>query len=919
MKTYGVAQAFQQTRHARRIYIGGIPPNYINEDDLRDFLNEVISKGLNEDNDSSYVLSIYINQKKCFAFVELKSIELTTACLELDGLIFKKIILKVLRANEYKPELIPPAMLGKPIRLDLSSFSFGNPSASSYPSQGMPSAGISSDVMEQSELRLDSLIQLSNLMVIERDSIAIVGFPYDGTSNTPSSESRKSSSRGLGSVAAPKCLRNSIRKHKYGSVHNPEYQVDISAVKFFDVGDVLAGKNHEETRMNLSATIVEIVSRGAILFVVGGSNEESFSAISGLMSVAGGSIGVICISAVLDTRLLEDVRFCPPRNGLTSMPSCEGRYIHFGAQGSQCTKESAQCIDDRDGKILWLSKDLHNSSQLSNTVQQFKSSLTSVGTNVSNGSSRPIAISLDCGAIASAVNPFSVSNSCPAGLTIAEVLEIAMVAGANSNVALFEVCEFNPESDDSRNNLLLAEIFYKFSLGVATRPNYSKENRNPKSPSLSISDISFTNNGLFSPGNSGLVSNNKNGFLSSLGSSSGTIQQGSRGNISMYSQHDGFIGSTSLLHSNSISHNDDDPLLGLSEHSVILSGTSLDSGDSTNSGYSSVFNSNRINQFPQRQYSDFNDSMGLNKSINNRPALTSTSLLTTQPSLTSNNIINNNNNNNKPPTTTSRLNANSSSFTSHSSMSTLSMARANSEDFDNLSTQQISQPRIARSVSTDVASLTSTGSNNSRFTSYRPQQNNINANFTIPNYNSNNNSAVKAEDNGSLADLTSRSSLHDFDENMDMSIFGTGSLNSLNSSNSPTTPQGLSYNLRGLQQQQMNGSHFLSSSDTFSSLSALRNSSTQVQPALQTSSSNGYYNKSLISSPSPTSYTQQQPPQQILTDTSLSFQPQHNGLDSLSLDNSLSDLNSSSSNNLGSFSNTGDKFPSWTPNSMFSE
>lgn len=36
----------------------------------------------------SYVLSMYINEKKGFAFVELPTMELTTACLSLDGILY---------------------------------------------------------------------------------------------------------------------------------------------------------------------------------------------------------------------------------------------------------------------------------------------------------------------------------------------------------------------------------------------------------------------------------------------------------------------------------------------------------------------------------------------------------------------------------------------------------------------------------------------------------------------------------------------------------------------------------------------------------------------------------------------------------------------------------------------------------------
>ena len=85
----GGRSATQQfTRHARRLYFGGIPSKHADEEMFKTFLNSVISAGLNEDNDHSYIITVYVNPKKFFAFVELKSIELTTACLDLDGIVY---------------------------------------------------------------------------------------------------------------------------------------------------------------------------------------------------------------------------------------------------------------------------------------------------------------------------------------------------------------------------------------------------------------------------------------------------------------------------------------------------------------------------------------------------------------------------------------------------------------------------------------------------------------------------------------------------------------------------------------------------------------------------------------------------------------------------------------------------------------
>ena len=161
--------------------MGNILPGYADEELLKAFLNNIISKGLNEENDMSYVLSVYINQKKYFAFVEFKSIELTTACLELDGLIYHTSVLKILRANEYKPELVPPSTV-PPIKLHLPASSFGTPTAGSS-HQLLPCESPSCSM----DLRLEySFIQVGPITAVERDSIVIVGFPYDDSSRRAS-------------------------------------------------------------------------------------------------------------------------------------------------------------------------------------------------------------------------------------------------------------------------------------------------------------------------------------------------------------------------------------------------------------------------------------------------------------------------------------------------------------------------------------------------------------------------------------------------------------------------------------------------------------------------------------------------------------------------------------------------------------
>jgi splicing factor U2AF subunit len=56
-------------------------------------------------------MTVYINRERNFAFVELNTIELTTACLQLDGIKFNGQSLRIRRPNDYNPSVVPPYAL----------------------------------------------------------------------------------------------------------------------------------------------------------------------------------------------------------------------------------------------------------------------------------------------------------------------------------------------------------------------------------------------------------------------------------------------------------------------------------------------------------------------------------------------------------------------------------------------------------------------------------------------------------------------------------------------------------------------------------------------------------------------------------------------------------------------------------------
>lgn len=104
----------QQTRHARRLYIGHLPPN-LSEEDLHVFFRDAIRQALvttaadgGHAADDDPILSVYINHERRFCFLEFRTVEMATACLALDGVdINGKGKVKVKRPNDYNPSMAP--------------------------------------------------------------------------------------------------------------------------------------------------------------------------------------------------------------------------------------------------------------------------------------------------------------------------------------------------------------------------------------------------------------------------------------------------------------------------------------------------------------------------------------------------------------------------------------------------------------------------------------------------------------------------------------------------------------------------------------------------------------------------------------------------------------------------------------------
>ncbi|GLU13703.1 hypothetical protein SLE2022_303190 [Rubroshorea leprosula] len=99
------AMTQQATRHARRVYVGGLPPT-ANEQSVAIFFNQVMAMiGGNTAGPGDAVVNVYINHEKKFAFVEMRSVAEASNAMALDGIIFEGAPVKVRRPTDYNPSL----------------------------------------------------------------------------------------------------------------------------------------------------------------------------------------------------------------------------------------------------------------------------------------------------------------------------------------------------------------------------------------------------------------------------------------------------------------------------------------------------------------------------------------------------------------------------------------------------------------------------------------------------------------------------------------------------------------------------------------------------------------------------------------------------------------------------------------------
>ncbi|KAL7522054.1 hypothetical protein ACHAWX_006754 [Stephanocyclus meneghinianus] len=154
----------QQTRHARRLYVGNIPD--VSEADVHDFFRNAIRDAIILDPkrdvcanhkvqyvDNDPIISVYINRERRFAFLEFKTMEITSALLEFDGVdVLGRGKVKIKRPNDYNPALAPVLSMDTMPMFDTSKLGIVSQTVQDGPNKifigGLPYHLVESQVLE---------------------------------------------------------------------------------------------------------------------------------------------------------------------------------------------------------------------------------------------------------------------------------------------------------------------------------------------------------------------------------------------------------------------------------------------------------------------------------------------------------------------------------------------------------------------------------------------------------------------------------------------------------------------------------------------------------------------------------------------------------------------------------------------------
>jgi formiminoglutamase len=289
--------------------------------------------------------------------------------------------------------------------------------------------------------------------------LVIVGFPWD--------EGVRRNGGRLGSKHGPEHFR--ARLSRMGAMVNVELGIDLGEIKVGDLGDVTTQPEQPSAHPSLEQAHDELTQRvafamselGAVPFVIGGGNDQSYPNVLALLGRAGDAsrVGAINVDAHFDVRPMKEGLHhsgSPFRRLLETGGFLGKNFVEFASQGSQCSAEHARFITQQHGgRILWL-----NQVQQKGAVQALREVLDNMPDNVF--------FSFDLDSVRASDAP-GVSAPGSVGLSAQDALDMCFEAGRNPKVKLMDLSEYNPIIEGYNTGRLVANMFIYFAMGLVQR------------------------------------------------------------------------------------------------------------------------------------------------------------------------------------------------------------------------------------------------------------------------------------------------------------------------------------------------------------------------------------------------------------------------------------------------------------------
>jgi agmatinase len=310
------------------------------------------------------------------------------------------------------------------------------------------SGGLGVSISDPQHAKMSSL--LVPMERLRKGDIALLGIPFEGMTYNP-----------VGGRGGPEGLRSALGFYR---PYSPELDVDFSEhIQVSDIGDIdVEPLDYEETFKRTGSVLKEVLKKGLIPIVFGGSHSISEGTIRAFSDHYSRNIGVIWLDSHPDTmdNYHGDKHYC----GCPLLRLIEDGYVnprkvvHIGLRSYHHGKKAIDTIKGVGVNLVLM--DEARKKGLEPTLKEALNIVTD-GTNA-------FYTTVDTDVIEGALVP-GTQSPCPGGLMPFEIMQLVRdisIAGS----AAFDIVEFAPALDvRGMTGLLLAELTMEMIGGVAYR------------------------------------------------------------------------------------------------------------------------------------------------------------------------------------------------------------------------------------------------------------------------------------------------------------------------------------------------------------------------------------------------------------------------------------------------------------------